>query len=214
MAETNKGYFELDSFMDETKTGLHLTIDDIFYKRDLDQRKIYYSDAIYQENTIELVHHLLQFNREDAGIPSEERKPILFYLTSQGGSVDVGFQLIDIVMNSKTPVYTINTGFQYSMGFLIGLAGHKRFATKNAKFLMHDGTSFAIDSSAKVQDLVEFKKKEDQRIKEYVLSRSNITPELYDEKFRVEWYMYGDEAKKNGFVDYIIGEDCSIDDIV
>lgn len=119
-----------------------------------------------------------------------------------------------MIMNSKTPVYTINLGYQYSMGFLIGLAGHKRFATHNAKFLMHDGSNFVYNSGAKAQDQMEFQKKVEERIKQYIISRSNLTPEEYDSKLRVEWYLFADEAKQKGFVDYILGEDCDINEIV
>ena len=117
-------------------------------------------------------------------------------------------------MNSKTPVYTINLGYQYSMGFLIGLAGHKRYATRNAKFLMHDGSNFVYNSGAKAQDQMEFHKKVEGRIKQYVLSRSKVTEEEYDSKLRVEWYLFADEAKEKGFVDYILGEDCDINEII
>ena len=140
--------------------------------------------------------------------------PIKLYMTTNGGNVDAGFQLIDVIMSSKTPIYTINSGYWYSMGFLIGIAGHKRFSTRNARMLMHDGCHFLGDSSAKLQDQVEFQKRFDSRIKQYVISRSNITSEEYDKKFRVEWYMFADEAKERGLIDYIIGEDCEIDEIV
>lgn len=212
--KAENGYFEIDIDNVSHKTDLTLDITDVFYMKDLKQRKMFINEPIFIENIEDVVHFILQFNAEDKGIPVEERKPILLYLTSAGGSVDCGFQLINVIEQSKTPVYTINTGFQYSMGFLIGLAGHKRFAMKNAKFLMHDGFNGTFDSSAKVVDTIEFRKKEEQRIKEYILSRTKITPKLYDKQYRVEWYMYGDEAKKLGIVDYIIGEDCSIDDIV
>ena len=105
-------------------------------------------------------------------------------------------------------------GYQYSMGFLIGLAGHKRYAAKNAKFLMHDGSNMVYGNSSKVQDRVRFDARVEERVRDYVLARSNITPEEYDSKFRVEWYMFADEAKEKGFTDYIIGVDCDLDDII
>lgn len=191
------------------------TVDDIFYLKDLKQRKLFLNSDIDQFTVADVVKHIMQYNREDAGIANpEQRKPILLYLVSNGGDVDAGFELIDIIQSSKTPVYTINLGFQYSMGFLIGLAGHKRFATKNARFLMHDGTSFVYNSSTKVQDQITFQKSADQRIKDYILSRSSLSPEVYDSKLRVEWYLFSDEAKQYGFVDSIIGVDCEIDAIV
>ena len=136
------------------------------------------------------------------------------YISSNGGNVDDGFELIDVIENSKTPIYTINLSYQYSMAFLIGIAGHKRFATKNAKFLMHDGSQFLYSSGAKVQDQMKFQEKVEKRIKNYVLSKSNITSKEYDSKYRIEWYLFADEAKANGFTDYIIGEDCDIDKII
>lgn len=56
------------------------------------------------------------------------------------------------------------------MGLLIALAGHKRFCTKNAMFLMHDGTDFVVDSSAKAMDRLEFNKRMEDRLKQYVVS--------------------------------------------
>ena len=189
-------------------------IDDCFYLKDLKQRKLFIDDDICQETIGEIVKHIMQFNKEDKGIKKEDRTPILLYITSNGGNVDDGFELIDVIENSKTPIYTINLSYQYSMAFLIGIAGHKRFATKNAKFLMHDGSQFLYSSGAKVQDQMKFQEKVEKRIKNYVLSKSNITSKEYDSKYRIEWYLFADEAKTNGFTDYIIGEDCDIDKII
>lgn len=189
-------------------------VEEMFYLQDLKQRKLFLNDGISQETVAEIVKHILQFNCEDKTIPVEDRKPVLLYVVSNGGEVDAGYELIDVIQNSKTPVYTINLGYQYSMGFLIGLAGHKRYATKNAKFLHHDGSNYVYDSGAKVQDRIRFDARVEERTKEYVLSRSNLTPEEYDAKFRVEWYMFADEAKERGFCDYIIGEDCDLDEVI
>ena len=189
-------------------------IEDIFFLNDLKQRKLFLNTDIEPLTVEEIVKHIIRFNSDDMGLAAEKRVPIYLYITSNGGEVDSGFELIDVIINSKTPVYTINLGYQYSMGFLIGLAGHKRFATKNAKFLMHDGSNFVFNSSAKAQDQMEFQRKIEKRIKEYVISRSNVTEEEYNSKLRVEWYMFADEAKDKGFVDCIIGEDCDIDTVI
>lgn len=212
--QLRKGYYDIDFEFDEEsaiKSGL---VEEVFYVKDLQQRKLFLNLNIDAFSIGDIVRHIMQYNAEDKGIAPEERKPILLYLTSNGGSVDAGFELIDVIKSSKTPVYTINLGYQYSMGFLIGLAGHKRFATPNAKFLMHDGSSFVWDSGAKVQDRMEFQKKVEERIKSYVMQNSNVSSEEYDSKFRVEWYMFADEAKEKGFVDYIIGNDCDINEII
>jgi len=189
-------------------------VEELFYLKDLKQRKLFINADIDLYSIGDVVKHILQYNTEDDGIKSEERQPILLYITSNGGDVDVGFELIDVILQSKTPVYTVNLGYQYSMGFLIGLAGHKRYATENAKFLMHDGSNFVYNSGAKAQDQMEFQKKIEDRIKQYVLSRSKLTSKEYDGKRRVEWYMFADEAKEKGFVDYIVGKDCELDEVI
>lgn len=207
-------YYDIDVMIDEgelIKAGL---IEDVFFLKDLKQRKLTVNFEIEQFGISDIVRHIFQFNKEDAGISPEERKPIILYVVSNGGEVDSGFELIDAIIASKTPVYTVNLGYQYSMGFLIGLAGHKRYAMPNAKFLMHDGSQFIYNSGAKVQDQMEFQRKVEDRVKQYIISHSRLTSEEYDSKLRVEWYLFADEAKEKGFTDYIIGVDCDLDEVI
>ena len=206
-------YYDIEIEFEEAllKSGF---VEDVFYLRDLKQRKLFISTNICQETVDDAIRHIMQINREDMGVARENRKPIILYVTSNGGDVDAGFALIDVILSSETPVYVINQGYQYSMGFLIGLAGHKRFAMPHAKFLMHDGSQFIYNSGAKAQDQMEFNRRVEERVKRYILSRSNMTSEEYDSKLRVEWYLFSDEAKEKGFVDYIIGEDCDIDTVI
>lgn len=213
MKNTNKGYYDIDADLEAVLTDSGM-INELFYLKDLQQRKLFLKTDIDSFSVADIVKHIMQFNKEDAGIPVENRRPILLYLSSHGGCVDAGFELIDAIQMSKTPVYTINLGYWYSMGFFIGIAGDKRYATRNATFLMHDGSSFVIDSGAKVQDRMDFQRRLGERIKEYVLKNSNVTSEEYDSKFRTEWYLFSPEAKEKGFIDFIIGEDCNIDEII
>ena len=213
METKNKGYYDIEIDLDKALTDGGM-VDEIFYLKDLKQRKLFLNSEIDQFTIADVAKHIMQYNREDFGIEPADRKPVLLYVVSNGGEVDSGFELIDVIQSSKTPIYTINLGYQYSMGFLIGLAGHKRFATRNAKYLMHDGSNFVYNSGAKAQDQMEFNRKVEERVKQYIISRSNLTSDEYDSKLRVEWYLFADEAKEKGFVDYIIGVDCDIDTVI
>lgn len=202
------GYFAIE--LDEKPS----TIDEAFYLKDLEQRKLFLEAEIDAFSVADVIHHIYQFNAEDRGVPQEERKPVTLYIFSPGGDVEAGFALIDAIEASVTPVHTVNIGMQYSMAFLIGLAGHKRYATRNAKFLMHDGSSYAMGTTSKLQDQMAFQSRVEDRVKAYVLSHSRLTEEEYRDKYRVEWYMFADEAKQYGFTDCIIGEDCPVDEVV
>lgn len=213
MNTNHKGYYDIDIDIEKALIDSGM-VDEIFYLKDLKQRKLFLNTDVEQLSVGEIVKHIMQYNKEDIDIEPDKRTPIILYVSSNGGEVDSGFELIDVIMASKTPVFTVNLGYQYSMGFLIGLAGTKRFAMRNAKFLMHDGSNFVYNSGAKAQDQMEFQRRVEDRIKQYILSRSKITSKEYDSKLRVEWYLFADEAKDKGFCDYIIGDDCDIDEVI
>jgi len=212
MSNSRKGYYDIE--IDIEQNGASGIVDEMFYLQDLKQRKLFLMCDVDQFTVGDLAKHIMQYNKEDSQLAPDERKPIILYIASNGGEVDPGFELIDIIMASHTPVYTVNIGYEYSMGFLIGLAGHKRFAFPNSKFLMHDGSNFVYNSGAKAQDQMEFQRRVEARIKDYIISRSKLTEEEYDSKLRVEWYLFSDEAKEKGFVDEIIGVDIGIGAVI
>lgn len=189
--------------------------EDKFAEEDLDNRRLYLNSDV-DENAIDnIVYHIMRYNRIDKGIPKEERIPIILYINSPGGSVVDGYGVIDAILTSETPVYTVNVAMCASMGFLIFIAGTKRFSFAHSEFLMHDGSTMGFDSTAKMKDRMEFETIQLEKMtKEYIMSRTKINEKLYDEKYRVEWYFLPDEGKKIGAIDYIIGKDCSIEDIL
>ena len=211
---TENGYFDIEIDINDILNQCFGSLDDAFYLKDLQNRKLFLTDEISQASVNTIVKYILQYNADDKGLDVSERKPIFLYLVSNGGEIDAGFEMIDAIKSSTTPVYTINLGYWYSMGFLIGITGHKRYAMPNSKFLLHDGVNFVYNSGSKVQDQIEFDIRLKDRIKELILKEGRISSEEYESKKRVEWYMFADEAKERGFIDYIIGEDCKLEDIV
>lgn len=205
--------FDIETFDIGNLLASNGMIDDYFYYLDVKNRRLTLKESINVQSVDRVSSQILKYNAEDRGKPVEERQPILLYLTSDGGDVDSGFELIDVIENSKTPVYIINLAYCYSMGFIIYLSGHKRFASKNAKFMIHDGSSSVSNSGGKAQDTMAFITNIEKRIKEYILSKTTITPKEYTRNLRKEWYMFADEAKAKGLVDAILGEDIDIDSI-
>ena len=172
----------------------------------LKERKILINENIDDWVIDDIVMNIFKWNKEDKGVSVEERQPIRIYISTLGGAVDCGFSLIDAIKLSKTPVYTINIGDAYSMGFLIGLAGHKRYTLPNATFLLHDGSTGVVNSMSKVSDTAKFYSEMEERIKKYVLENSKLTSKMYNKKYGNEWYMYPEEAIKYGFVDEIVSD--------
>lgn len=214
MKYKDKKLFDGDLDIRELMTSDGLTLYEMLYMGELKERKLYLCDEISQFSIMDIVKAIIRYNAEDKNIAPEKRRPVILYISTNGGEVDAGFELIDIIKASRTPVYTVNIGYLYSMGALVGLAGHKRYALPSAKYLIHDGTSFVYNSGSKAQDQMRFTMSVEKKIKEFILANTSISEEEYDSKVRLEWYMFADEALEKGLVDHIVGDGADIDDIL
>lgn len=204
--------FDFSAMLNSQQPSLDLS--DIFYMQEYAKRKQFLTAEINSGSVEDVCKAIMHYNEEDKGVDPAQRKPILLYLDTFGGETTAGFKLIDVIQSSKTPVYVINQCTCYSMGFLIYIVGHKRFASKSATFLMHDGSIQLGDSGSKTRDYMRFNEEVEKRTKDMVLEKTGITAEMYDSKMREEWYMFADEAKELGIVDSIIGVDCELDDVI
>lgn len=173
-------------------------------------RLIYISDDINNCSIGAVCYNLLSIINEDDKQDEKEknftREPIKIYINSFGGELYDMWSLIDIILNSKTPIYTYCTGYAMSAAFKIFLAGHKRYATKHASFMYHQINCWY---SGKYQDTVEYRKEIDrlqQQIEDYVIERTKITKEKIEE-IRLEkkdFYIHSQEALELGIIDEII----------
>ena len=98
-------------------------------------RSIYFFDQVHQASVLEAVRHLTQLQIESA------KKPITIVINSAGGSCYDGLALYDCIRCCQAPVTTIGLGLVASMGFIIFLAGDKRVASPNTRFLNHQVSS-------------------------------------------------------------------------
>ena len=74
----------------------------------------------------------------------------------------------------------------------------------HSTYMIHDGYSQSADSIAKMIDNIEFTKRGEAVVKDFYLSRTNITSELYDQKYRVNWYFDTEEMLKYHIADEVI----------
>ena len=202
---------------DKKNEGKYLLYyEDQFSQEDLEERRLYLNGAIGEfdgDNVAsDIVYHIFRYNKMDNDIPVEERKPIYLYINSPGGSVVDGFSIVDAILLSKTPVYTVNLALSASMAFYIFAAGHKRIALPHSEFLLHEGQVGSFNNTLKVKDQIDFETNQvSTMIKKFVLEHTEISEADYDKNERTEWYMLACEAKELGVVDLIAGEDCDID---
>lgn len=206
---------ELLEDLQEIEESFSYDYNDRFLIEDNLDRRLYINCEISNVLIDLVVHHILRFNRMDKDIPIEQRKPIRIYINSPGGTVTDGYGIVDAIVASKTPVYTINLAMADSMALLIFIAGHRRYTMPHAEFLLHSGSTSSLGSANAVKDQIEFESIQIEGMtKQYVLEHTKIDNNLYEQKRRFEWYFLAEEAKQIGVADYIVGKDCDIDDIL
>lgn len=148
---------------------------------------------------------IIQWNKEDKDndLAAEDRKPIKILLNTCGGDLDACQSFYNVIQISKTPVYIYNMGICASAGALIFLSGHKRFALKGSKFLIHEGEVGLQGQTTKVLENLEQCKKTEKELEEYIISKTKIDKKLYNKNKKKEWWI-GAEAVELGIADAFV----------
>ena len=173
-----------------------------FYNN-LKNREIWLDDSI-DDHSLEIGKQIMRFNKQDEGIPVEDRKPIKIYLHCYGGDAAVCFSLMDIINLSKTPVYTYNMGVAMSAAFLILISGHKRFTLPTATALIHSGSGGAQGTFEQTQAQMKDYNHTVEKMREYVLQKTKIDVKTFNKHKNSEWYMYVEDQLKYGVVDEVM----------
>lgn len=174
-------------------------------------RIIYLSDDVESTTIGEINSYIISLiqedDEEDERHKDYRRTPIRLYVNSYGGSVYDMWSLIDIIEQSKTPIYTYCTGYAMSAGFKIFLAGHKRFASRHATFLYHQLSGWAKGHFSFMENRMEEYKRQQGLIEEYVSERTKIKPEQLKDirEKKHDWYISSEEAMKLGIATDFLG---------
>lgn len=140
----------------------------------MDRRVIWLNDEV-DENIMANVRQVNQWVYEDRDKKPEERMPIKIVLANYGGSMDFCCMMVDTIelaISAGTPVYTINLMMAASAGSYIFLAGQKRYMTKRAQVVIHEGSAQMSGDTEKVRAATENYKKQIESWITYVSERT------------------------------------------
>jgi ATP-dependent Clp protease protease subunit len=184
-------------------------------KSNLKERRIIINQEISDDLLESVVMMIIRWNTEDKHIENpKNRRKIIIYLNSDGGDVIMGSQLLSAIKYSKTPVVTVGFAKCASMCSYLLAAGSERYCFPNTVVLYHDGQTGYVSSGNKGKDIQKFYDKLDERMIQFMVENTKMTTEFIEEIKDREFYMFAEEAKERGIVDYIIGIDCDIDAIL
>ncbi|MNS51182.1 ATP-dependent Clp protease proteolytic subunit [compost metagenome] len=175
--------------------------------KEMENRKIVLNEPIDGFAVDTVIMPILRWNEEDDsafGDDISKRKPITIYLDSPGGDVFVGLIIAEVIKKSKTPVHIIALSMAASMGSVILVSGHVRYAYKYTNVLIHDGDVGLKGSRNKVKDNMKFFEEKDAQVKDFILSNTKITEEKFEEMTDREWWMTAETALEFGIIDAIL----------
>ena len=176
----------------------------------VNDRSIVFSGNVTEETAGILISTILKFNQDDA--KSQETlvdytpMPICIYINTNGGDLHSALAIVDIIETSLTPVFTFCLVGCFSAGFLMLLAGHKRFITENSYCMYHNLWHVAAGRLGQIEEIVDQDVELQDRIDKFVIKRCKITKKMLDEvrKQKKDFFMNAEECCKFKVVDYIV----------
>jgi len=137
---------------------------------------------------------------------------IVVYINSQGGHVEAGDTIHDVIRFVKPRVRIIGTGWVASAGAHIFLAPPKedRFCLPNTRFLLHQPSGGirgqAVDIGIEAEEIVKMRK----RLNQVISDQTGQPLERVEQDTDRNFWMSAEEAREYGIVGRIVS---SIDEI-
>ena len=173
------------------------------YYRDYGDR-ICYVDSDIDDDTFEIAQRIFEYNRQDVGKKAEERKPIIIFINSYGGDLNITYAIVSAILASVTPVITVNCGAAMSGGSLILLAGHKRYAMKYSTVMFHPGSSIQSGTYEQMQESQKNYERTVDIMAKYITERTNISTKKLKSNWTKDWYLDSMEQVNMKVADKII----------
>jgi ATP-dependent Clp protease protease subunit len=175
-------------------------------KKNLELNRVLTVGEVDVDTANEVLEAIYIVNLEDEGINVDKRDPLTIVVNSPGGEVYDGIAIVDAMNLSKTPVNVVVLGRAMSMGLLIAACGHHRSASRNARFMYHEG-SYEASGTGKIHknELAEYTKLE-KLYDSILMEKTKLTAkEIKNLKnSSKEWYFDSNTALKLGIIDEIL----------
>ena len=121
---------------------------------------------------------------------------VYLWIYSYGGDLDQCNGLLDIIAASRIPIVTISMGVCMSAGFMLFLAGHRRYAFKHSNMMVHEGSAAFSGTAEQIEEAQKNYKKQINAMKEYILSRTEMDEKTFNKNKSKDWYLTVDELEK------------------
>lgn len=166
-------------------------------------RRIIISGGIDQSLAERVMAQLLAMSAADS------ETPITVYINSQGGHVEAGDTIHDMLRFVSPPVRVVGTGWVASAGALIYVAvpREQRFCLPNTRFLLHQPAGgaggSASDIAIEAREIVKMR----ERLNRIFARETGQSVERIEDDTHRNFWLSAEEAKEYGLVGTIIAKE-------
>jgi ATP-dependent Clp protease protease subunit len=141
---------------------------------------------------------------------SHKSKELYFFLITNGGSITSGLQIIQTLQALHETGVQVSciTNVGLSMGFVITQYCPTRYVMPSSILMQHQASLGVSGSYNQVQTYLSFITNMVDDIDEYQAKRMNMTSAKFKDMVRDDWWMIGNEAKKNNAADEVVYVTC------
>ena len=180
-------------------------ITDTLRERLFKSRTLIITGEIEQKMAAQVIAQLI-------ALDTESNKPITVYINSQGGHVESGDTIHDVVRFIRSPVTMVGTGWVASAGALIYIAAprERRFCLPNTRFLLHQPAGgvggHAADIEIEAREILAMR----ERLNRLFARETGQTLEQIEKDTRRNFWLSAEAAKDYGLVGKIVN---SVDEL-
>jgi ATP-dependent Clp protease protease subunit len=170
-------------------------VKDVLFKN----RTLIISGEVTQKLAADVMGQLLAMS-------GESDDPITVFINSQGGHVESGDTIHDMIQFVRAPVRMVGTGWVASAGALIYVAvpRDQRYSLPNTRFLLHQPAGGARGTAADVEIEAREILKMRERLNRVFAERTGQSLERIQDDTRRNFWLSAKEAKEYGLVGQIV----------
>ena len=167
--------------------------------RMLETRTVLVSGQVDEKLAERAISQLLILN-------SVNHDPIRMVITSQGGHVDSGFAIHDMMKFIESPVVSLGAGWVASIGvpILLGAEKDSRYSLPNTRFLLHQPSGGAGGQASDIRIAAEEILKLRERINRLIAGETGNSAEQVENDSDRNFWMNSEEALEYGLITKIV----------
>jgi ATP-dependent protease ClpP protease subunit len=122
------------------------------------------------------------------------------YINSEGGYVDVGFDIYDYLKSLTVPVHTVGVGLVASIATVIFMAGVSRKLSKGAQFMIHLPSGEVGGTAEEISNYSQLLKDVENKLIKFYKDQTGLTEEAIRPLLRQETWLNHSDAMDMNFI--------------